>query len=194
MLLDFDEKTDAYRLMRQAIIPRPIAWIVTEGKVVNIAPFSYFMALTSTPATMIVSIGNKSSGEPKDTLKNIRNTKKCTICLPRDTQLEKMHFSSKELDEQTSEAEVFDIEVEKKFEDFPSMIKGAPIAFFCELYQELDIKGSGHKPIIVEIKHMYIDDTCITNKEKMYFEYPAIARIGGDYSFLGEKIKAPLIP
>lgn len=194
MLVDFNENTDAYRLMRQAIIPRPIAWIVTEDQVVNIAPFSYFMALTSTPATMIVSIGHKSNGAPKDTLRNIRKTKKCTICLPRETQLEKMHFSSKELDEKKSEAQIFDIGLEQKYEDFPSMIKDAPIAFFCELYQELDIKGSKHKPIIVEIKHMYIDDACITNKERMYFEYPAIARIGGDYSFLGEKIKAPVIP
>ncbi|WP_331774883.1 flavin reductase family protein [Sulfurospirillum sp. 1612] len=194
MLIDFDENTDAYRLMRQAVIPRPIAWIVTEDHVVNIAPFSYFMALTSTPATMIVSIGHKRNGEPKDTLKNIRKTKKCTICIPQDNQLEMMHFSSKELDEETSEATLFDIPLEKKFQNYPSMIQGAPVAFFCELYQELDIKGSAHKPLIVEIKHMYLEDAYITNKEKMHFEFPAIARIGGDYAHLGVTIKAPIIP
>jgi len=194
MLINFDEKTDTYRLMRQAVIPRPIAWIVTEGQVVNIAPFSYFMALTSAPATMIVSIGNKRNGTPKDTLKNIRNTKKCTICIPQDNQLETMHFTSKELDEEMSEAEVFDIALEKKFQNYPSMIQGAPIAFFCEWYQELDIRGSEHTPVIVEIKHMYIQDACITDKEKMHFSFPAIARIGGDYAKLGATIKAPVIP
>ncbi len=191
MLLNFSDNLDNYKLMRQAIIPRPIGWIVTEDENTNIAPFSYFMALTSTPPTMIVSIGQKSNGEPKDTLANIRKTKKCTICIPKESQLEKMHFSAKELAHSISEAETFDIELNKKIENFPDMVHGAPVAFFCELKQELDIEGSLHKPIIVEIRHMYIDDTCFTNKEKLYFEFDPIARIGGDYSFLGTKIPAP---
>ncbi len=194
MLLDFNNNLDNYKLMRQAIIPRPIAWIVTKDMCVNIAPFSYFMALTSTPPTMIVSIGHKSDGSAKDTLANIRKTKRCTICMPQEKQLEKMHFSAKELAHDISEADIFDISLEEKIKDYPPIIKDAPIAFFCELLQELDIKESQHKPIIVEIKQMYINDACITNKEKMYFEYAPIARIGGDYSFLGKKIKAPKIP
>ncbi|MCF6172885.1 MAG: flavin reductase family protein [Campylobacteraceae bacterium] len=194
MLLDFSDNLDNYKLMRQAIIPRPIAWIVTQDKVINVAPFSYFMALTSTPATMVVSIGHKSDGSPKDTLANIRKTKKCTICMPKEEQLDKMHFSAKELSHEQSEATFFDISLDEKIENFPPAIKDAPIAFFCELVQELEIKGSQHKPIIIEIKHMYINDTCITNKEKMYFKYAPIARIGGDYSFLGKKIPAPKIP
>ncbi len=194
MLLNFNDNLDNYKLMRQAIIPRPIAWIVTEDEKTNIAPFSYFMALTSTPPTMVISIGEKSSGKPKDTLANIRKTKKCTICMPKESQLNKMHFSSKELEHNVSEADIFDIELEKSLQDFPAMIKDAPIAFFCELFQELDIRGSKHKPIIVEIKQMYIDESCFTNKEKLHFEFDPIARIGGDYSFLGEKIPAPKIP
>ncbi len=194
MLLNFDENLDNYKLMRQAIIPRPIAWIVTEDENTNIAPFSYFMALTSTPPTMVVSIGQKSDGAPKDTLANIIKTKKCTICIPKEEQLQQMHFSSKELAHNLSEADVFNIDLEKKAKNFPPMVKDTPIAFFCELFQELDIKGSKHKPIIVEIKQMFIDDTCFTNKEKLYFEFNPIARIGGDYSFLGEKISAPKIP
>ena len=194
MLLNFSDNLDNYKLMRQAIIPRPIAWIVTEDKNTNIAPFSYFMALTSTPPTMVVSIGHKSDGTPKDTLENIRKTKKCTICMPKEEQLEQMHFSSKELEHNMSEADVFDIGLEKKIKNFPPMVKDAPIAFYCELFQELDIKGSKHKPIIVEIKQMFIDDACFTNKEKLYFHFNPIARIGGDYSFLGKTIKAPKIP
>ncbi|NOX14452.1 MAG: flavin reductase family protein [Epsilonproteobacteria bacterium] len=194
MLLDFNDNLDNYKLMRQAIIPRPIAWIITEDKEINLAPFSYFMALTSTPPTMVISIGHKSDGSPKDTLANIRKTKKCTICMPKENQLNKMHFSAKELAHDVSEADMFDIDLEQKIKDYPPIIKDAPVAFFCQFLQELDIKGSQHKPIIVEIKQMYINDTCITNREKMYFEYAPIARIGGDYSFLGDKIPAPKMP
>jgi flavin reductase (DIM6/NTAB) family NADH-FMN oxidoreductase RutF len=100
MNIDFNKvnPTDIYKLMSHSIIPRPIAWIVTrQNKITNIAPFSYFTALSSNPPTMIVSIGHKADGTPKDTLENIRKTGACTICIAHPKQLNKMHFSSKSL-------------------------------------------------------------------------------------------------
>jgi len=76
MLFDLDEDkkvNESYKLMAQTIIPRPIAWVVTEDEgVVNIAPFSYFIGLSSDPATVLISVGHKPDGSPKDTLANIR--------------------------------------------------------------------------------------------------------------------------
>ncbi len=198
MVINYKDKqlTAKYQLMAQTIIPRPIAWIVTQNKdgVVNIAPFSYFMGLSSEPPTMVVSIGHKSDGTPKDTLKNIRETKKCTICMVDEKLLEKMHFSSKELDEKISEAELFDIETLHVEDGFAPIIKGTPSAFLCELYQEIDLKGSKTIPLIVEIKHQFIDDNIITNKEKITLDYEPVARVGKSYALLGKQITPPSIP
>jgi len=195
MVIDYADKelTQKYQLMAQTIIPRPIAWIVTQNSdgVVNIAPFSYFMGLSSNPPTMIVSIGHKSNGVPKDTLKNIRESKKCTICMVDEPLLEKMHFSSKELDENLSEAEVFAIETSTINEDFPPMVKDTPSAFFCELHQEIELKDSQTIPLIVEIKHQYIKDEIIVNKEKITLEYEPVARVGKSYALLGKEITPP---
>lgn len=79
MILDYKELEDLnrYKVMSDTVVPRPIAWIVTEdGGVINAAPFSYFIPISSNPATLIVSIGQKESGIPKDTLANILKTKK----------------------------------------------------------------------------------------------------------------------
>ena len=60
MILEFDklEPVKRYKVMSQSIMPRPIAWIVTKSNgVINIAPFSYFIPISSKPATIIVSIG-----------------------------------------------------------------------------------------------------------------------------------------
>ena len=67
MFYNFEEleAKDRYKIMSNTIIPRPIAWIVTEDEVVNVAPFSYFTGLSSNPATILVSIGTKKSGEKK---------------------------------------------------------------------------------------------------------------------------------
>ncbi len=82
MLIKYTDNhaVETYKLMAQTIIPRPIAWIVTENDgVINVAPFSYFTGLSSNPPTMIFSVGHKSDGTPKDTLFNLRKNKKCTL-------------------------------------------------------------------------------------------------------------------
>ena len=83
MIFDLSKDTklnENYKLMAQTILPRPIAWVVTEDNgVVNIAPFSYFIGLSSEPASVLISVGHKADGTPKDTLANLRKHKKCTI-------------------------------------------------------------------------------------------------------------------
>ena len=196
MIIDFKDRilTEKYALMSQLIIPRPIAWIVTQGEVLNLAPFSYFTGLSSNPPTMIVSIGHRPDGTPKDTLRNLRKTKKCVVCMIEEEHLEAMHFSSKGVNADVSESELFDIPMEELIEGFPPMVKGMKAAFFCEYLQEVDLKGSKTIPVIIEIKHLYINESIITDSEKMTLELDAIARIGKSYAKLGEKITPPDIP
>jgi len=196
MLFDIDKLTSPtiYKLMSQTIIPRPIAWIVTKSKEsLNIAPFSYFMALSSNPATCIVSIGHKKDGSPKDTLKNIREQKVCTICMVEPKDLEKMHFSSKDLEYNVSEAKEFNIETKEIFKEYPPMIKSAPVAFFCTFNQEINLGGKT-VPVILNIKNIYVNDLIIKDKEKLLIEYKPLARVGKNYALIGEELKAPIIP
>jgi len=197
MLIDYADKelTQRYQLMAQTIIPRPIAWIVTQNKqgIINIAPFSYFMGLSSEPATMIVSIGHKSDGSEKDTLKNIKENGRCTICMVDEAHLNQMHFSSKELGEEESEATAFDIKTKEVVKGFPPMVQGVPSAFFCEFYQEIELKDSKTIPLVVEIKEQFIDDGILSDKEKITLDYEPVARVGKSYALLGKKITPPTI-
>ena len=197
MVVDYSDKvlTQRYQLMAQSIIPRPIGWVVTECHgVVNLAPFSYFIGLSSEPATMLISVGHKSDGSQKDTLKNLRESKKCTICMVDRTLFEKMHLSSKELESGISEADTFDIALSRGQTGFPPRVVGTPTAFFCELYQEIELKGSKTIPLIVEIKYQYIDEDAIVDLDKMQIEFDPVARIGKSYALLGEVLNAPKIP
>lgn len=193
MLIDYANKelTQRYQLMAQTIIPRPIAWIVTQNEkgIVNVAPFSYFMGLSSEPPCMIVSIGHKRDGTPKDTLKNIRESKKCTICMVDEENLTKMHQSSQELAANQSEVQTFDIKTKNIVAGFPPMVADVKSAFFCEFLQEVELKGSQTIPLIVEIKQQYIADEIITDKEKITLEYSPAARVGKSYARIGEEIQ-----
>jgi flavin reductase (DIM6/NTAB) family NADH-FMN oxidoreductase RutF len=189
MIYKFDElnKTEKYKIMSQTIIPRPIAWVVTENKTINIAPFSYFTGLSSEPATILISIGHKKDGTPKDTLKNIRETKKAVVCFVDEKYLEKMNASSEELPKEVSEAEKFDIKTKKVYDEFPPMIEDINCAYFCELNQEVNIGGTTI-PVILNVKEVFIKDEFITDKERIRIDLDVIGRVGASYAKL-DKIK-----
>ncbi len=198
MIFDLSKDTklnENYKLMAQTILPRPIAWVVTEDDgVVNIAPFSYFIGLSSEPASVLISVGHKADGTPKDTLVNLRKTQKCTICMVEEKDLEKMHFSSKSLEHQESEAELFNIETEPMVEGYPPAIKGVPAVYFCTLNQEIDLGGGTTIPLVLNVKEIFVDDRIISDKERLSISFKPVARIGKSYAFLGEEIDAPVIP
>ena len=65
---------DRYKLMVSTILPRPIAWVVTQSAagVVNAAPYSFFNGVGGDPPLFTVSIEGRASGGRKDTANNIR--------------------------------------------------------------------------------------------------------------------------
>ncbi len=184
--LEFSQKN---KLMASNIIPRPIAWIVTENNnIVNVAPFSYFTGLSSEPATMIVSIGKKSDGSNKDTYQNLIETKKCVVCIVDDDFYKVLNDTAIELPKNESEVQRFGLDTIKVFDDFPPIIKGISSAFFCELFQTIEIGGL-NIPVILEIKKMFVDDKIIKDKDNFYFEFKnPLARIGKSYSTLGKEL------
>ena len=193
--LDKNSKTNEnYKLMAQTIIPRPIAWVVTEDNgVINIAPFSYFIGLSSNPATVLISVGHRADGTPKDTLANIRKHQKCTICMVDESHLEKMHFSSQALDREISEAEIFDIDTKRVVDGYPPMVSNVPVAYFCTFNQEIDIGGGSTIPIVLNVNEIFVDEKSITNHEKLTIKFKPVARVARNYAFLGEDIDAPIL-
>jgi flavin reductase (DIM6/NTAB) family NADH-FMN oxidoreductase RutF len=142
------------------VSPRPIAWIVTESKsgVVNIAPFSFYNLISTKPVTLMVAIGNKLDGTPKDTLRNIRETGKATICNVIPADLEKMEKSGESLSENESEAEKFGIDTEKTFNDFPPRITNSTSSIFCTFAGEMEGLQSKTIPIFLIGKKLHLGD------------------------------------
>ena len=190
MLIDFQKTnpTDRYHLMTDIVTPRPIAWVVTEGDVTNIAPFSYFTPISSEPPAVLISIGHRAEGTPKDTLRNLRTTKRCTICIIEEDHLSAMNQSAEALAPHISELEHCDIPTQTILEGYPPMPTGIKAALLGTYLQEVDLTGSKTVPVIIEIDHVYIDETIISDPEKRKLSFDPIARMGGSYRKLGEAI------
>lgn len=79
-LADRMDPVDTHKLALGLIVPRPIGWIGSvdlEG-VANLAPFSFFNAVTGFPPTVIFSPGKRDGG-PKDSLANVEATGEFTV-------------------------------------------------------------------------------------------------------------------
>ncbi len=192
MIVDFTklDETSRYKILSQAIIPRPIAWISTNSKnSLNIAPFSYFTPLSSEPPCVVVSIGQKDKNRPKDTLRNILDTKKATINFVELENLEKMHASSKSCEYDVSEAEYANIETISLIDGYPEMVAGGKVALFCSYMQTVEIEGSKTIPIILRVDSVYVDENIVD--DELNFKLSNIGRVGKSYAKLGEELSLP---
>ncbi|MFZ5982772.1 MAG: flavin reductase family protein [Acidobacteriota bacterium] len=136
--LDGASRKDVYRILSSLVIPRPIAWILTQGRegTSNLAPFSSFMGIFNPPA-LAVAFGRKSDGSLKDTHRNLRDTGEAVVHLADGTLLEALHATGEELPYGVSEAVRLGLETLPSDRVRPPRLAAAPVALECRLRQEL---------------------------------------------------------
>ncbi len=179
--------THLYHLMTQTVIPRPIAWVLTQSTqgITNLAPFSYFAPVASDPPLLMFSVGKKSPTEIKDTAKNAIETQKMVVHIASETFANVVTQTAATLPHNTSEIDVNNIAL-TPFESFElPRVKDASIAFGCELYEVKEIGNSPQTLIFAEIKTVYIADDCIDNNaERLVIDALKInplSRLGGNH-------------
>lgn len=181
MLIDI-EKTDApeiYRLFTHAIIPRPIAWILSANAngSKNLAPFSYFNAVSSNPALLSVSIGRKKDGSPKDTLRNITERSHCVVHITRPSDAQPVMDSAKSFAYEESENEILNLETVAVENWSLPRLKGAPVAFYCKKYNIIEIGSGPQSLVLLEVTSMYINPEI--GAELRPEQLNPLARLGG---------------
>lgn len=187
----------AYHLMIQSIVPRPIAWVLSDNgdETYNLAPFSYFNAVCSDPPVLMISIGRRPDGSDKDTARNIVGRKQFVVHIPhRDMALE-VTESSRPLPFGESELTRQGLAT-VPFENFalPRLAK-ARLAFACELHSTQEL---GPQLLVFgRIRHAWLDDAVASTDARGRLAVDAqaldpLGRLGGDdYSFSGGSITVP---
>lgn len=164
-LSDFSS-TAVYHLMTQTIIPRPIAWVLSENEnsSFNLAPFSYFNAVCSDPPLMMLSVGKKPNGDAKDTVTNLQVGKFCVVHIAHADQADLVSATAATLDYGHSEVTENDLSLSEQ-EQWPlPRIAGAPIAYLCEVHSVSEIGNTPQQLIFVEAKALWVDDNAISEE------------------------------
>jgi len=107
---------DRHQYMTSLVAPRPIALVssLSHDGIPNLAPFSYFTALSSTPPIVGFSCNLDADGQAKDTLTNIKATGECVINIVSYEMVDQMIVCSQPFHSEVNE---FD---ESKFSSLPS--------------------------------------------------------------------------
>ena len=173
------ERSQVYKLLTGSIVPRAIAWVssVSADGSRNLAPFSYFTAVSAEPPMIIFCPSKRGTGE-KDTYLNVKATGEFVVNFVNAANAEAMNITATEVPATVDEFERAGLTpIPSKLVNVPR-VQESPIHFECKLHQIVDV-GDGHV-VIGEVIYMHFDESVF--KEGNYIDVEAlqpVARLAG---------------
>ena len=186
------ERSAVYKLLTGSIIPRPIGWIssISEDKINNLAPFSYFNMLGDDPPHVMFST-RRDNDKNKDTLNNVLATKQFVVNMVTEDVVEQMNTTSQSIPADESEFDLANLTPIPSVKVKPMRVKESKIHFECELVHHYFLEGhqqGGACVVIGRIVMMHFDDSILLDDYKINLEtYKPVSRLAGsNYSKIGE--------
>jgi len=126
--------------MISGILPRPVAFVstISEEGVENLAPFSYFNMVSSSPPVISFSSIYTPSGD-KDTVRNIRATKGFTVNIISEPWIHQANICCITSPRNVSEWPLSGLRKEPSVHVKAPRVKESAFAMECELLQAIDI-------------------------------------------------------
>lgn len=194
MVVDFAslDGPQRYRWMTHAVVPRPIAWILSpnEDGTSNLAPFSYFNAVCSVPPLISVCSGRKRNGDRKDSWRNIEEREFFTVHVVTPDLVEAMNETARALEYGVSEVNSAGLDLE----EFPGFsvprLARAALALACRRERIIELNMGTNALILGEILSLFADESILGESEDRPIDprkLLPISRLGGNaYARAGE--------
>jgi len=150
-----------YKLLTCLVVPRPIALVTTHdgAGVVNAAPFSFFNVMGTDPPIVVLGIGDRANGSPKDTALNIRRSRQFVVNIVTEAIADAMNACSSDLPHGQSELAAAGLTTEPSRVVESPRLAESPVHLECREVQTIEI-GS-NRVIMGEVVHIQIRDHLI---------------------------------
>lgn len=192
------DKRQAYRLMIQSIVPRPVAWVLSDNGngTFNVAPFSYFNGICSSPPLLMISVGKKPGGSKKDTWTNILERDDFVVHIASRALAESVTKTSAALAHGESELDLAGLKTTPLEGSRLPRLVGPKIAFACRKHRILELGDGPQGVIFGQMLHAFVDEEVARQEgDELVIDalkLDPIARLGGDdYGFLGDTVTVP---
>lgn len=189
----------SYKLMAGLVVPRPIGWTstITRDGQHNLAPFSFFMMITSTPPHIAISVGARE-GEAKDTLVNIRDNGEFVINVVSADLGPAMAISAAEWPADVDEFAAAGLTAAPSVVVRPPRVAEAPAHLECVARQIMPVGELpyGAHLVVAEVVQIHVrDDLLIENNRIDLARLQAVGRLTGDwYCSTAEQYQLPRTP
>ena len=174
-----------YQLLIGGITPRPIAWISTRSKegVDNLAPYSFFTVASCNPPVLLYTQVTQRSGNNKDTLQNLLETKECVVNIVNSALLEQMNATSAALGIKESEFSFANVEACESAQVLTKSVKNAPVRYECRLREVVRVSDlpAGGQLILLDVTGIYVDDALYKNDTIDQQDIDSVGKMGGNH-------------
>jgi flavin reductase (DIM6/NTAB) family NADH-FMN oxidoreductase RutF len=157
---------EVYKLCIGFINPRPIAMvssIAADGRM-NLAPFSFYNMVAARPPTVMISTGIHRDGTPKDTFRNVTETREFVVATATTKIARQMVATAAELPYGESEFTFSGLTPAPALHVRAALVRESPVNIECRLSRVLtlgDQPGGAHL-LFGEIVAVHVDDALLT--------------------------------
>jgi flavin reductase (DIM6/NTAB) family NADH-FMN oxidoreductase RutF len=167
-----------------SIVPRPIAFVssLSEAGIPNLAPFSFFTAVSANPPVICFSpMVRSSDGATKDTLRNIEATKEFVVNIVSEDFAAEMNACSADVPPEVDEFKESGLTPIPSDLVKPPRVKESRINMECRLVQVVQVstRPLGGSIVLGEILRFHIQDDLFDNFRIDPDKLRAIGRMGG---------------
>ena len=179
----------AFDPFKALIAPRPIGWISTLSKsgVVNLAPYSFFNAVSEDPHFVMFSSGGR-----KDSQRNAEETGEFVCSLATYDLRDAMNRTSIPVGPDVNEMELAGLTPEPSRIVKPPRVKESPVAFECRYWKTIELPGKEGQPgthaiVLGQVVGVHVADEVISEGRVDVTKLRPLARLGyGDYAVIDE--------
>ena len=184
--------------IKAIVSPRPIGWISSCGKdgSINLAPYSYFNAISELPPMVMFSSAPSGNAQHKDSLRNVIETEEFVVNVVSAALGDVMNITSADLAYGQNEFTAAGLEMADCNTVKVPRVAAAPAALECKLWKVIELPkpetGGTGVMVIGTITGIHIADETIKDGKIDVTSYQPLARLGYmDYARINDVFAMP---
>ncbi|MCX6613811.1 MAG: flavin reductase family protein [Acidobacteria bacterium] len=175
---------DLYKLMIGMVVPRPIAWVSTVGEdgTNNLAPYSFFNAISGDPPVVCFAPSRKPAGDnKKDTFRNLESSGVFVVNIVSEHLAEAMNQSAADVPPEVDEFALAGVSVEPATMIEAPMVKEALAKMECRVRQIIPLGDRPTSGILVlgDVLCFHFVEGLVDNFKVDPAMLNAVGRMGG---------------
>ncbi len=180
---------ERHALMLSIVIPRPIGLIstISVDGLPNLAPFSYFQAVSAVPPLLLFCPNRNRFGRIKHSLINARDQREFVACMVTEEMAEAINYASGEFHDGVNEFEEAGFTPLASELVKPFRVAESPIQMECRVREVMEFsdKPLGGSIVIGEVVRFHISEELLRKSDGNlsqavdHPEYQPISRLGG---------------